>query len=222
MKVSPKKNSASVSVALLALAGFTFTYAGDANAILSSCVDDDDDWDISEQVTPNKGCKISDETQDSVTEPMTVNTEEFFDFDDWIFDGKWQEPENESDPVFKDSDDPSQFITLDGDAAGGTWQTTGEWSWADMEDLMFIFKDGNATSLVGYWIEDNATSGHYATPYLNPPFDVSGDETTFSHLSVYYREGGGTEVPTPGVLWLLGLGMIGLHWTIRRVADTNR
>jgi len=198
-----------LSAATLLACGVGF--AGNAQAMLSDC--STLTGDVEDQVTPNIGCQIlqplganeNDFTGGSDPSLWTVNMEEFFGFDDWLFDGKWEDPGDGTDLV-EDDEDPPTLADFSGDAQSGTW---GLDDVSLFSDLMFVVKDGNDTNLVGYLIDVGFVGeGDYASPFTNPPFDVNNPRD-ISHISIYAR-GEGVEIPAPGILGLMGIGLLGL------------
>ncbi|HSN71239.1 MAG TPA: PEP-CTERM sorting domain-containing protein, partial [Steroidobacteraceae bacterium] len=153
-------------------------------------------------VTGTTSCERSTtENQDFLNnDPITVNAEMFFGFDDW---------------TFADRDE------LEGPALSGTWDLTGI-DLTDVTDVMLIFKSGQGTFLVGYLVADGVTSGDWTTPFTDPPFDFPGaaDARDVSHISYYVRTGDMPpppgDVPEPGPLALLGPGLLGLGLASRR------
>lgn len=125
---------------------------------------------VASKVTGTSACEYSDTAdQDFLnTNPMTVNSEAFFDFTDWTFGGK---------------------INVDkgyagkGEGQSGTWDISSVFqnTW---NDVMLVFKSGKDTTLTGYMVQDGVTSGSWDSPFLTNknPKDVS-------HISVYYRSG---------------------------------
>lgn len=143
-------------------------------------------------VTNTTDCeKSTSATQDFLnTNPMTVNGEKFFGFNDWLF---------------LDKDDNLEAKT-------GNWAVASS-VWDNYSNLMLIFKDGAGTTLVGYLAADGATGGTWESPFREPEFDMKPDDKIkdVSHIS-YYVRGAVTRVPDTGsiVLMLIGLAFLGL------------
>jgi len=207
------KPVASLSALALVLG---LSVSGAARADFISCVGDN--YDISGKVSTATACTILgplDGAQNDNPMPGFVNGESFFGISDWLFDGKWNSE--------KDATGATIFVDTSGlfDFTGGG--STGAFSYVGgtgISDIMFVFKDGAGTNLVGYRV--TRTNGIYDTPFTNPPFPLSGNTTEkdVSHISVYYREGGTPpfQIPEPGMLLLLGAGLVGLGMARRRKA----
>lgn len=186
-----------------------------SQASFMDCVGDG--YDISGYVDPSSDCAILEplDGHENDSEAL-VNAEEFFTFDDWLLDGKYDSENN----IFVDN---SVLFTFTGDGQLGTFTYVG--GGFDHDDIMFIFKDGGSTNLVGYLIDMTALladpyngTGTYRSPFVIPPFSFTGDPPRdISHISVYYREGGDiTLIPEPALLILFGTGLLAMGWTIRR------
>jgi hypothetical protein len=182
---------------------------------LQSCVGTT--YDISTKVENASSCMmltpLDGKQNDSVDMSYltyTVNTiiaGGFFGISDWRFDGKYE-----------GGTDKSSLVDFQGSGTGGTYKFVGGTGYTD---LMFVFKDGEGTNLVGYrLIPTIGLDGKYSTPFTTPPFDFNGNSTAhdISHISVYYRrEGGGdqNDVPEPGTAAILGLGLLGMGLMLR-------
>jgi hypothetical protein len=186
--------------------------AGNASAAFIAC--SGTGYDFSGKVSTASDCTIlgplNGHENDTLNPTMLVNDEAFFGISDWLFDGKW----NSVGQSFVDS---SGLFDFTGGGSSGSFSYVGG---ASIADIMFIFKDGAGTNLVGYLVTQ--AGGTYATPFTKLPFPLTGQATVkdTSHISVYYRNGeGGTppfSVPEPGVLLLVGVGLMGLGLARRR------
>ena len=205
-----------VSVSALSLV-MGLAMPGTASAAFISCVNTPSDlgadYNISAKVSTVTACTIlgplSGSENDKLNPTMLVNDEAFFGITDWLFDGKWEQPRGVISFV-----DFSSYFNFTGGGQSGTYTYAGP---TTISDFMFVFKGGDATNLVGYQLA--GTSGTYSTPFTPSPFSVNNPKDV-SHISVYYRNGGGTTpplaVPEPGVLLLMGAGLIGLGIARRR------
>ncbi len=185
--------------------------SGNASASFISCTGGtgSTSYDISGKVSTATACTILDPLngqKNDTPQPGFVNTEGFFGITNWLFNGKWDIGTSET----------SSLFNFTGGGPSGAFSYVGGIS---TSDIMFVFKDGNDTNLVGYLVP--TLSGTYSTPFTNPPFTFNGapNGKDVSHISVYYRGGGGTppqQIPEPGVLLLMGAGLLGLGLARRR------
>jgi len=181
--------------------------AGNASAAFIAC--SGTGYDISGKVSTATDCSILSPLNGHENDSSTlVNNKAFFGISDWLFDGKW----NSSGTGFVDT---SGLFDFTGGGLSGSFSYVGGTSIAD---ILFIFKDGAGTNLVGYLVTQ--AGGTYATPFTKPPFPLTGQATVkdTSHISVYYREGGSPpfQIPEPGMLLLVGAGLMGLGLARRR------
>ncbi|MEJ2591015.1 MAG: PEP-CTERM sorting domain-containing protein, partial [Candidatus Thiodiazotropha sp.] len=76
--------------------------------------------------------------------------------------------------------------------------------------IMLVFKGGDETTLAGYLLDGQSTSGTWMSPFRSPDFDVRNVKDV-SHISFY---GTGTSasaaVPEPSALMLMSLGLAGI------------
>lgn len=189
----------------------SFSAVGTASAAFLSCVGDG--YDISGKVSTATNCTIlgplDGAENDRLNPTLFVNDNSFFGISDWSFDGKWDSTNN----GFVDS---SSLFDFTGGGPSGTFSYEGPL--AGITDLMFVFKDGSGTNLVGYLV--TTSDGTYSTPFTQLPFPLSGQSTVknVSHISVYYRNGDipPSQIPEPGMLLLMGAGLMGLGLARRR------
>ncbi|MDO8844148.1 PEP-CTERM sorting domain-containing protein [Methylicorpusculum sp.] len=170
-------------------------------------------FDISDNVTPNKGCTVLSPYNGNKNDSLAlVNTAGFFGITDWLFDGKYEIINSTS------GTDGSSLFNFTGGSQSGTFTKAFD---AILSDVMLIFKDGGDTNLVGYLIDTlKPIGGVYTSPFEEPPFNFPGTgPRDISHISVYYRRGqnggggGGGSVPEPGMIALLGTGLLGFGLT---------
>ncbi|MCC5888562.1 MAG: hypothetical protein JJT88_19165 [Gammaproteobacteria bacterium] len=147
--------------------------------------------------------------------PGLVNAGQgYFGITDWKFDGKLDSPPQGS-SAWTDDSGLVAFNLGAGLGQGGTF-SIGASTWDAIGEMMFVFK-GPATAgptnsgLVAYIIGSGATSGSFATPFLEPPFSFPGAATSrdLSHISVYFTDQP-VPVPTPAVAGMLALGLLGM------------
>ena len=154
------------------------------------------------KVGNTQACELSTSaSQDFTQGNMTVNQEAFFGFNDW---------------ELLDKDDNLRR------GQSGSWALDDS-VWDFYSSVMLIFKSGAGTTLVGYLVNQDATSGSWNTPFGYPQFgslDKKGKPKApkdVSHIS-YYGRGEPVKVPEPGSLLLFGLGLVGLALIRRRNA----
>ncbi|MBD2195922.1 MULTISPECIES: PEP-CTERM sorting domain-containing protein [Calothrix] len=169
---------------------------------------------ISDNVSNTSECEVSNTSsqdfQEKKDKPLTVNTENFFDINNWVFGGKIGETAGYID------------LQSQGEGKSGSWDISKvvQNNW---EDVMLIFKSAKSTQLVGYMVEDGKTFGTWNSPFEKAAFNFNGNETKdVSHISVYYKIGTGKTqaVPEPGTI--LGMIAVGMGGLLTRKNSKNR
>lgn len=110
-------------------------------------------------------------------------------------------------------------------------QLTGTWAISDPDfgtyDYIIVFKSGADTNLVAFLFNEDYSSGVWSSPFTDPPFDFNNGQTKgVSHYTIAQRttipcppedpECGEQEIPEPGTLTLLGIGLVGAGALSRR------
>ncbi|MEE2692931.1 MAG: VPLPA-CTERM sorting domain-containing protein [Pseudomonadota bacterium] len=137
-----------------------------------------------------------------------VNSEAFFGFSDWTFVAK----DNDVNGV--DEGINLYGLLFTGGNLSGTWSLS---SFPPNLDFMLVFKAGSNNgktvpgNLVAYLL--NASSGSYQSPTLK---DSDFSARAISHISLYVRDNGFSEVPLPAAAWLMLAGLGGLGFASRK------
>ena len=179
----------------LTLTGILAGLSLQAQAVPATC----DSLGIQNNVSPSAGCQIGTTNNDNPL-PDQVNEDQMFGFTDWIFGEK----------AFDDAEEIDVGFEVDGNGKMGTWLLDGS-IWELYANVLLILKGGSGNTTppfyVGYLIEEGSTSGSYLSPFSN-----NGRPKDISHLTVYVRGDGDTQVPEPTTLALIGLGLVGIAY----------
>ena len=151
---------------------------------------------IANKVTANGGCQLGSTNNDWLN-PLQVNIDQMFGFSDWLFAEKVIDTDSSIDVGFG----------YTGSLLNGTWMIDDIWS--VYSEVMLVIKGavGNnvVPTYVGYLLNAGDVTGNYATPFANAN---NGNPKDISHMSIYVRGSGSMTVPEPGVLILLGMGIL--------------
>lgn len=177
-----------------------FAVAGTAQAALVSCPADftaNGTAKVRGAATTNtaaSACQyITPADNSNVASIANINAAGFFGFSDWQSNGQ-------------DQIEPAG-------GASGNWSITGA-SFASY-DYIIVFKDGKNTNLIAFSLNELYSSGTWLTPFTDPPFDTDGAKDV-SHYTIARRRTGDQQLPEPGTIALLGLGLLGLSVASRR------
>ncbi len=150
--------------------------------------------DVSDKI----GCQNGTTNNDFVSGPLTVNTNNFFGFNDWKYLEKADVDDEKGTIEYETISDVDWIVSPD-DAwpdSTGTWFFSSS-VWSTFEDVMIVVKTGPAFS--GYLMNNSLQ-------YTSGTWDSGAKD--LSHLTLYAR--GETPIPEPGTLLLLGAGLMGI------------
>jgi len=190
--------SGSAVIAALSLVG-----SAPASAALVESVDDNDCPGAYGQSFPE--CVLPADPNNGIPQDTPVIIK--FNFDD-----NGNVTDFEINPLFAATVDGSEFTF---DFGNDNLTGTGTWTYAqgagDPEISAYTAKGGSAGFNLFNMVGENYTDTPFFTPN-NPNNSPAG----LSHISFYDTDGGQQQVPEPGLLALLGLGLTGLGLRRRR------
>jgi len=205
-------------ISVVVVAGYAFGLASTANAALISCpaaftadgsakVYWNDPGTVTAIDAAATACQyISPADNNNVASLANVNAAAFFGTSSWLSNGQTQ---------IETSDWTGQ---------------SGDWSIANVDfvnyDYIIVFKDGVGTNLTAFLFNEESASGQWNTPFTDPPFDLPGNSQSAdnSHASIFKRTPSQVlppaeepnPTPEPGMLFLMGAGLLGLGMARRR------
>lgn len=148
-------------------------------------------------ITDNVGFDLGSTNNDKLN-PLQVNIDQLFGFDDWTFAEKAFDLDEDIDIGLVATQ------TSSGENKAGDWLINDVWG--TYENVMLVLKGGNADPgvYVGYLLKNGDTSGNYQSPFTNSSTNLNVKE--ISHMSAYFR---GTAIPEPGSLAMLSSVLVG-------------
>ncbi len=124
---------------------------------------------------------------------------------------------------------------MNGQLPGGNPGLTGTWAISGVDfsayDYMIVFKDGSGTNLVGFLLNEVYANGTWSSPFMKAAFSGLNNNQIkgVSHYTIAQRTGiidppcavgdpdcDPNEIPEPGSIALMALGMIGAGVALKR------
>jgi len=161
-------------------------------------------------VSPSTACQVGGAHNDFL-DPLQVNEDSLFGFDDWVFAGKALESDTDAATV------DIGFGAVGTNLSGEWFVDGGVWTDPGISHLMLVLKGGRPHQpggFLAYLIETGATEGTYVSPFVNLNNPQAGF-TGISHISAYVRAQP-TDVPEPASVTLVGFGLLATAASLRR------
>jgi len=116
--------------------------------------------------------------------------------------------------AYENGINPGFTVTVSGDNKSGTWSFTDPAGDPDIVVTHFVVKGSNSFLLFDVNPDEDGTGASYQWSTLGL-LTGGGRQPGYSHLT-WYGYTVSTSVPEPGALALLGLGLLGLGFLVRR------
>jgi hypothetical protein len=153
-------------------------------------------------------CESGSKKHDSHEGKLQVNKDEMFTFKNWEFAQKFSLKKDGEHELTIGVEGIGLTLGKDPDQFGGSW-TINDGVW-DMYDQIMIVLDSKGKgkakpNYLGYLLKESDLDGFYKTPFFS-----NGKDLKINELTVYGSIAAAVPEPTTTVLFLLGLGLLGL------------